>query len=174
MLHHPEGVVHHDGDVEGRATPAVALGLHVRDARSEDAGEVDVADTAAEWWREGLLLSCDRATARVNARLGLVDVEVGGGVGRMVVAGEREEAVVASKRARYLTTPPPRTAQCRALRSRRVVESIALKSTRSGTSDVMKTSKTQLNLRPLEQDNCLLPKTTSKTSWKDSQKCSPF
>ena len=25
-LHHPEGVVHHDGDVEGRATPAVALG----------------------------------------------------------------------------------------------------------------------------------------------------
>ena len=38
-LHRGEGVVHHDGDVEGRATPAVALGQHVRDARAEDADE---------------------------------------------------------------------------------------------------------------------------------------
>ena len=92
----------------------------------------------------------------------------------MVVAGEREEAVVAEKRARYLTTPPPRTEKCRALRSRRVVKSSALKSTRSGTSDVMKTPKTQLNLRRLEQDNDLWQKTTSKTSRKDLQKYSPF
>ena len=41
----------------------------------------------------------------------------------MVVAGERDEVVVASKRARFLTTPPPRTAECRALRLRRVVKS---------------------------------------------------
>ena len=78
------------------------------------------------------------------------------------------------KRARYLTTPPPRTAKCRALRSRRVVKSSELKSTRSGTSDVMKTPKTQLNLKRLEQDNGFWPKTTSKTSWKDLQKYSPF
>ena len=92
----------------------------------------------------------------------------------MVVAGEREEAVVAEKRARYLTTPPPRTEKCRALRSRRVVKSSELKSTRSGTSDVMKTPKTQLNPKRLEHDNGFWPKTTSKTSWKDFQKYSPF
>ena len=73
-----------------------------------------------------------------------------------------------------MTTQPPRTAECRALRSRRVVKSSALKSTRSGTSDVMKTPKTQLNLKRLEQDNGLWQKTTSKTSWKDAQKYSPF
>ena len=44
MLHRREGVVHHDGDVEGRAPAAVALGLHVRDARAEEADEVDVAE----------------------------------------------------------------------------------------------------------------------------------
>ena len=38
-LHRGEGVVHHDGDVEGRATPAVALGQRVRDARADDADE---------------------------------------------------------------------------------------------------------------------------------------
>ena len=38
-LHRGEGVAHHYGDVEGRATPAVALGQHVRDARAEDADE---------------------------------------------------------------------------------------------------------------------------------------
>ena len=77
----------------------------------------------------------------------------------MVVAGEREEAVVAEKRARYLTTPSPRTAECRALRSKRVVESIALKSMECSTGDLMKTSKTKLNLRRLEQDNGLWQKT---------------
>ena len=42
-------------------------------------------------------------------------------------------------------------------------------------SDLMKTSKkTQLNLKRLEQDNGLLPKTTSKTSRKDTQKYVPF
>ena len=41
-----------------------------------------------------------------------------------------------------------------------------------GQGDVMKTSKTQLDLRRLEQDSGLLPKTTSKTSWKDTQKYS--
>ena len=36
---------------------------------------------------ESVFLSCDRATVRVNARLGLVDEEdLAGGVGRMVVA----------------------------------------------------------------------------------------
>ena len=74
-LHHPEGVVHHDGDVEGRAPAAVALGLRVREARAEEADEVDGADPAAECMRESLLSSCDRATARVNGRLCLVDVE---------------------------------------------------------------------------------------------------
>ena len=38
----------------------------------------------------------------------------------------------------------------------------------------MKTPKTQLNLRRLEQDNDLWQKTTSKTSRKDLQKYSPF
>ena len=46
-LYRGEGVVHHDGDVEGRATPAVALGQHVREVRAEEADEVDVADPAA-------------------------------------------------------------------------------------------------------------------------------
>ena len=80
----------------------------------------------------------------------------------MVVAWEGEEVVVAWKRARYLTTPLPRTAQCRALRSKRVVESIALKSMECSTGDLMKTTKTQLTLRPLEQDNGLWQKTMSK------------
>ena len=69
----------------------------------------------------------------------------------MVVAGEREEAVVGEKRARCLAMPPPRTEKCRALHSRRVVESIALKST-GCMSDLMKASKkTQLNLRRLSR-----------------------
>ena len=77
---------------------------------------------------ESVFLSCDRATVRANARLGLVDEEdLAGEVGRMGVAGEREEAVVAEMRGRHLTTPPPRTAECRALRSRRVVKSSDLK-----------------------------------------------
>ena len=46
-LHRGEGVVHHDGDVEGRAAAAVALGQHVLEVRAEDANEVDVADPAA-------------------------------------------------------------------------------------------------------------------------------
>ena len=41
----------------------------------------------------------------------------------MVVGRERDEGVVASKRARYLMTLPPRTTECRALRLRQVVES---------------------------------------------------
>ena len=38
--------------------------------------------------------------------------------------------------------------------------------------DILK--KTLLNLRRLEQDTGVWPKTTSKTSWNDSQKCSLF
>ena len=96
MLHHCEGVVHHDGDVERRATPAVALGLRVRDARAEEADDVDGADPAAECMRESLLSSCDRATARVNGRLCLVDVEDRAGEsGGCSSRGEREEAGVA-------------------------------------------------------------------------------
>ena len=41
----------------------------------------------------------------------------------MVVGRERDEVVVAEKQARCLTTPRPRTAECRALRLRRVVMS---------------------------------------------------
>ena len=74
VLHHPKNVVHHDCDVERRATADVALGLHVRDERAEDADEVDVVDPAA-WWRVSLLMSREIATVRVNARLGLVDEE---------------------------------------------------------------------------------------------------
>ena len=40
--------------------------------------------------------------------------------------------------------------------------------------DLMKTSKRQPNLRRSEQNNGLWPRTTSKTSWKDLQKYSPF
>ena len=39
-LHHPEGVVHHDGNVEGQAAAAVALGQHVREACSEEVDQV--------------------------------------------------------------------------------------------------------------------------------------
>ena len=74
-LHCPDGVVHHDGDVEGRATPAVALGQHVREVRAEEADEVDVAEPGGVVEGESLLWSCDRATVRVNARLCLVDEE---------------------------------------------------------------------------------------------------
>ena len=42
------------------------------------------------------------------------------------------------------------------------------------TSDLMKTSNTLLNLRRLEQNSGLWPKTTSKTSWKDTHKYSPL
>ena len=72
-LHHREGVVHHDGDVEGRATPAVAPGQHVRDARAEEADEVDVAEPGGGLEEGECVVSCDRAIVRVNARLGLVD-----------------------------------------------------------------------------------------------------
>ena len=92
----------------------------------------------------------------------------------MVVAGEREEAVVAEKRARHLTTPPPRTAWCRALRSRRVGKSSALKSMECCIGDLVKISKTLLNLRRLEQNSSLWPKTTPKTSRKEMQKYSLF
>lgn len=43
-LHHRDGVVHHDGDVEGRATAAVAPGQHVGELRAEEADDVDVAE----------------------------------------------------------------------------------------------------------------------------------
>ena len=95
VLHHHKGVVHPDGDVEGRATAAVALGLRVRDARAEDADEVDVAEPGGGVEEESLLRSCDRATVRVNA-CDLVSStrRVGRGSGRIVVAGERVDAGV--------------------------------------------------------------------------------
>ena len=74
-LHHPEGVVHHDADVEGRATPADALGQHVRDARAEGADEEDGAEPGGVVEEGDFVVSCDRATVRVNARLGLDDEE---------------------------------------------------------------------------------------------------
>ena len=175
-LHHPEGVVHHDADVEGRAIPAVALG---------SMSGVRVPREPMRWTEPtrrrggGGRLCCvlrqgdgTRQCAIGSRRRG----GSGGEVGRMVVAGEREEAVDAEKRARYLTTPPPRTDKCRALRSRRVVKSSELKSTRScSTGDSINTSNNaQLNLRWLEQNSSFWPKTTSKTSWKDFQKYSPF
>ena len=46
-LHHPEGVVLHDSDAKGRAPAAVALGLRVREARAEEADEVNGADPVA-------------------------------------------------------------------------------------------------------------------------------
>ena len=50
-----------------------------------------------------------------------------------------------------------------------------LKSMEYCTSDLKRTSKkTQLNLRRVERDNGLLPKTTSKTSWNDMKKCFPL
>ena len=95
----------------------------------------------------------------------------------MVVAGEREDAVVGEKWARHLTTPLPRTALCRALGEAEVVEVRGVERLEidvNCTGDLMKTSKTQLNLRRLEQDNGLWPKTTSKTSWKDSRSTLTF
>ena len=56
-----------------------------------------------------------------------------------------------------------------------VVKTIVLKSMRRGTSDLMKTSKkTRLNLRREEHDNGLWQRTTSKTSWKDTQMYVPL
>ena len=65
--HHPEGVVLHDGDAEGRAPAAVALGLHVRDARAEGADAADVAEPGGVVEEGEFVESCDRATVRVNA-----------------------------------------------------------------------------------------------------------
>ena len=53
----------------------VALGRHVRDARARKLMKSTEPSPAAEWRRESLLPSCDRETARVNARLCLVDEE---------------------------------------------------------------------------------------------------
>ena len=56
-----------------------------------------------------------------------------------------------------------------------VVKSSELTSTRSCTSDLVKTSKkTLLNSRKLEHNNGLLPETTSKTSLNDRQNYSHF
>ena len=88
------------------------------------------------------VVSCDRATARVNARLGLVDEEDLAGEAADGRRGGARGGCCRVETGEVLTTPPPRTAKCRALRSRRVVKSSELKSTRSGTSDVMKTPKT--------------------------------
>ena len=63
---------------------------------------------------------------------------------------------------RVALVAPPMTAQCRALRSRRVIKSSELKSMECCAGDLMKTTKTLLTLRPLEQDNGLWPKTMSK------------
>ena len=84
-LHHPESVVHHDGDVEGRAPAAVALGQHVGELRAGEVDEVDGANPGGGVVDGEFVVSSDRATVRVNARLGLVDEEVGRGRRRMVV-----------------------------------------------------------------------------------------
>ena len=78
-------------------------------------------------------------------------------VGRLEREGVGVGGVVGDERGTHL-----RTAQCRALRSRRVIKSSELKSMECCAGDLMKTTKTLLTLRPLEQDNGLWPKTMSK------------
>ena len=81
-----------------------------------------------------MLMSHEIATARVNARLGLVDEEDLAGEAADGRRGGARGGGCRVETGEVLTTPPPRTAKCRALRSRRVVKSIALKSTECSTA----------------------------------------
>ena len=65
----------------------------------------------------------------------------------------------------------PRPVPLEKHKSWRFVESNTLKSMEFGMSDEKTSKKTMLKLRRLEQNSRLLPKITSKTSWKDTQKC---
>ena len=88
-LHHPEGVVHHDGDVEGRAPVAVALGLHSGMRVPRKPMRWTELSSAAELRRESVWCP---ATGR--RRASMRDwVSSTRTIGRGSRAGEREEVL---------------------------------------------------------------------------------
>ena len=165
MLHPREGVVHHDGDVEGRVTAAVALGQHVREARAEDADDVDVAEPAGGVDDGDFVVVLRQGDgARQCVRFGLVDEEDragewedccrGGarGCGCRVEAGEVLDDATAGDGG----------VQGAPVEAGRQVERVDLgEELRERLDDILK--KTQTNLRRLEQNDGLWPKTTSQT-----------